>query len=49
MVAVIVLDVVYMRINKKREAMDPEEIREKYTDEDLGQMGDRSPFFRYIL
>ena len=49
MVAVVVLDFSYARINKMRDAMDVDQIREKYSDEDLAAMGDRSPLFRYIL
>lgn len=48
-VAVIVLDVAYDRINKRRDMMVEEEIREKYSDEELADMGDRSPIFRYTL
>lgn len=36
-------------INRKREAMSDEEIREKYTDEELAALGDRSPLYRYTL
>jgi hypothetical protein len=49
MVAVVALDVIYKGINKKRDGIDVEEVRERYTDEELAKMGDRSPFFRYIL
>ena len=37
------------RINKKREAMSEEEVRAKYTDEQLTELGDKSPLFRYTL
>lgn len=37
------------RENKKRAAMTPEEIREKYTDQELLEMGDRAPTFKYSL
>jgi len=37
------------RINKKRDLMSVEEIRAKYTEQELLEMGDRSPFFRYTL
>ncbi|RDW68624.1 hypothetical protein BP5796_09281 [Coleophoma crateriformis] len=35
------------RVNKKRAAMSLEEIHAKYTDEQLAEMGDESPLFRY--
>ncbi|OJI99433.1 hypothetical protein ASPVEDRAFT_60462 [Aspergillus versicolor CBS 583.65] len=35
------------RINAKRAAMDENEIRSRYTEEELSEMGDRSPLFRY--
>lgn len=35
------------RINAKRDTMDENEIRAKYTEEELAEMGDDSPLFRY--
>jgi hypothetical protein len=35
------------RVNKKRAGMSEEEIKAKYTPEELEAMGDRSPFYRY--
>lgn len=37
------------KINKERDQLNPEEIRAKYTDAELIQMGDKSPHFRYTL
>lgn len=34
------------RINAKRDAMNQEELREKYTEQELTDLGDQSPFFR---
>lgn len=48
-IAVVTLDVVYHRINEKRDAMSLERIRMEYSEEKLGQLGDRSPLFRYVL
>jgi hypothetical protein len=48
-VAVLVLEFVYKRINAKRAAMTIEEIHSKYTEQELEDMGDRSPLFRYSL
>jgi hypothetical protein len=35
------------RENARRDAMSEEEIREKYTPEQLTEMGDLSPYYRY--
>lgn len=35
--------------NKQRDAMDPQEIREKYTEQELVELGDKSPLYRYVL
>ncbi|TXT13282.1 hypothetical protein VHUM_00649 [Vanrija humicola] len=43
------LEVALIRINKKREAMSHEEILAKYTEQELADMGDRSPLYRYTL
>lgn len=39
--------VVLKRINAKRAAIPIEEIKAKYTDAELAEMGDLSPVFRY--
>lgn len=36
------------RENARREALDVEEIRAKYSDAELQALGDRSPFYRYV-
>ena len=41
------LRLVYGRLNKQRDAMSEDEIRSKYTDDELMMLGDASPFFRY--
>lgn len=47
----LILPVVYWvlvgRVNRQREAMSDEEIRAKYTPEELTAMGDKSPYYRY--
>lgn len=43
------LEFALIRINKKREAMSQEEIFAKYTEQELADMGDRSPLYRYTL
>jgi len=39
--------VILKKINAKRARVAPEEVREKYSDEQLADMGDESPLFRY--
>lgn len=39
----------YLRINKQRDAMNIEDIRARYTEAELLQMGDRSPLYRMVL
>lgn len=36
-------------INKKRENVREEEVRAKYTQEQLTDLGDKSPLFKYTL
>ncbi|KIW98242.1 uncharacterized protein Z519_01826 [Cladophialophora bantiana CBS 173.52] len=43
------LRILYQRENTRRDSMDPDEIREKYSEGELLDMGDKSPFFRYTL
>ncbi|KAF9777086.1 hypothetical protein IL306_004644 [Fusarium sp. DS 682] len=47
--ACIVLETVYHLKNKQRDNMTEEEVRVRYTDDELDEMGDRSPLFRYTL
>jgi MFS family permease len=47
LIAVISLRFSYMRINKKRDAMQDD--GSEYTDQQLSEMGDRAPTFRYQL
>ena len=49
LVSTVVLELSYKRINKQRDAMDEDEVRAKYSEEQLARMGDKSPFFRYKL
>lgn len=48
-VACAVLETIYYTINKRRGRVAEDEIREKYSEERLDEMGDRSPLFRYSL
>ena len=39
----------YWKVNKSREKLSEDEVRAKYTPEELDEMDDRSPLFRYNL
>ncbi|KAF9895345.1 hypothetical protein FE257_000249 [Aspergillus nanangensis] len=45
----LVLDAVYKLINMRREKIDMDEIMDRYTQDELDRLGDRSPLFRYGL
>lgn len=49
LLSTVVLELSYMRLNKKRDALDEADIREQYSEEDLQKMGDKSPLFKYKL
>jgi hypothetical protein len=48
-IACIVLESIYAATNKRRQLMTEQDIREKYSQEQLDELGDRSPLFRYAL
>ncbi|KAH0522978.1 hypothetical protein TsFJ059_008039 [Trichoderma semiorbis] len=48
-VTCLILRYALKRINAQRDQMTEEDIREKYGDVDLLELGDRSPYFRYTL
>ena len=39
----------YSRVNRQRDAMSEEEIRARYTEAELLDMGDKSPLYRYVV
>ncbi|GAA6022446.1 hypothetical protein JCM10207_004394 [Rhodosporidiobolus poonsookiae] len=43
----LVTHVSMLHINKKRDKMDPGAIHQRYTSEELSELGDKSPLFRY--
>lgn len=49
LVSVLVLEYFLWRINKRDAQLTEDEVREKYTDEELEQMGDKSPLYKYCL
>lgn len=40
---------VYQKENEKRDCVSEDEIRERYTEDELLELGDKSPYFRYTL
>lgn len=48
-VSCLTLEFFYWNINRKNARMSELQIREKYTDEELEEMDDRSPLFKYNL
>ncbi|RKL19719.1 hypothetical protein BFJ68_g3198 [Fusarium oxysporum] len=48
-VAVLLLETLLKRGNAKKAKMTEEEVRQRYTDEDLIRMGEKSPLFKYAL
>lgn len=48
-VAALTLEFSYKAINTRRSKMTEAEVREKYSQDQLQKMGDRSPLFRYTL
>lgn len=48
-ITAVILRTIYKRLNQQREGMSEEEIRAKYTESELLEMGDKSPFYRYTL
>lgn len=49
MILALLLELSFMWENKKRAKISEEEVRAKYTEEQLLDMGDKSPLFRYTL
>ncbi|KAK5940198.1 hypothetical protein PMZ80_007618 [Knufia obscura] len=48
-VCTMILKTALEKINKQRDAMDENEIRAKYTEAQLIELGDKSPLFRYVV
>lgn len=49
MIAATTLEIMLKRVNKKRAQMSEEEIRSRYTDDELNRLGEKSPLFKYNL
>lgn len=49
MISATILEFTFRHNNKQRAALTQEEIRAKYTDDELADLGDRSPLYRYTL
>lgn len=48
-IAVIALEILLKRLNEKKALQTEDEVRERYTEEELGRMGEKSPLFKYAL
>ena len=48
-VASVILELSYRWANARRDKITEEEVRDKYTEDELMKLGDRSPLFRYTL
>ncbi|CAI7633735.1 unnamed protein product [Penicillium viridicatum] len=49
LVAALILELSFFWGNKRKAKLSEDEIRENYTDEELLEMGDKSPLFKYTL
>ena len=49
LVSALAAEAAFMVGNRRKAGMSPEEVREKYTQDQLLQMGDKSPLFKYTL
>ncbi|KAH8897882.1 permease of the major facilitator superfamily [Thozetella sp. PMI_491] len=49
MMSASILEAGYYTINKRRSQQTEEEVRQRYSDDQLEKLGDRSPLFRYTL
>ena len=47
--AALVLRVAYLKQNSKRDEMTEQDVKEKYTEEELLGLGDKSPLYRYVV
>jgi hypothetical protein len=47
--AAVILRFAYVGINKRRDRKDAAEIRDKYKEDELLNMGDKSPLYRYVV
>lgn len=48
-ISTMILKLSFETLNKKRDQMGEDEIRAKYSEEQLIQLGDQSPLFRYVV
>ena len=47
-VSAVILKIALNRVNRKRDAMSLQDVREKYSEDELLIMGDKSPLYRYV-
>ncbi|CRL18586.1 Sucrose/H+ symporter, plant [Penicillium camemberti] len=48
-ISTLILRYAYASANAERDELDPSEIEGRYSDEELLKLGDRSPYFRYVV
>lgn len=47
-ICTLLLRIAYSRINKQRDSMSEEEVKARYTEAQLLDLGDKSPLYRYV-
>ena len=47
--ATFILRIAYLKANKDRDQMSEAEVRSKHTPEELLDLGDKSPLYRYVV
>ena len=45
----VILKTALNKINRERDAMSLQQVKEKYSEEELLIMGDKSPLYRYVI
>ena len=48
-VAAVTLELALKRLNSKKALLDEDEVHQRYTDEQLDDLGEKSPLFKYAL
>jgi hypothetical protein len=49
LVSTMVLRLAYSRINERRDRLSEDEVRAKYGEDELLDLGDKSPLYRYVV
>lgn len=48
-ICALLLKTAYLHANRQRDLLTEGEVREKYTEEELLVLGDKSPLYRYVI